>query len=286
MSESASTDRVQGPKADRLLLFGGPYSNLPALEALRSLAEEAGFGPDAVFCTGDVVAYAAEPEACVRLLRDWGCTVIMGNCEESLALDADDCGCGFEEGTACNALSANWFRYSRKHISAGSRAWMASLPRQLRMDWQGFRLGFCHGSPERINEFVFHSTPADRKTHWLADLGVDVMVGGHSGLPFIQPLPNGLWLNAGAIGMPANDGSPDTWFATLLKTGNDSLEAALHRLSYDWRSTQERMQAAGLPAGYANALETGLWPSEEVLPEHERHLRGLPIQITRLVFSR
>ena len=41
----------------------------------------------------------ADPVATVAAVRDWGISVIMGNCEESLGWNKDDCGCGFEEGT-------------------------------------------------------------------------------------------------------------------------------------------------------------------------------------------
>src|SRR5262249_6191085 len=45
------------------------------------------------------------PEETVSVLRDWGCHVIAGNCEEQLAAGGADCGCGFPEGSACDRLS-------------------------------------------------------------------------------------------------------------------------------------------------------------------------------------
>ena len=85
-----------------LLVFGGPYSNLRALAALRQRAGELGIPASQTICTGDVVAYCAEPEETTPAIRDWGCHVIAGNCEEQLAAAAEDCACGFEPGTECD----------------------------------------------------------------------------------------------------------------------------------------------------------------------------------------
>lgn len=71
-----------------------------------------------VICTGDVVAYCAEPEATVELLRRWGIHVVLGNCEESLGSGAPDCGCGFETGTVCSALSIDWYRFAVKQVGS------------------------------------------------------------------------------------------------------------------------------------------------------------------------
>ena len=92
-----------------LLVFGGPYSNLRVLAALRQRVGELGIPASQTICTGDVVAYCAEPEETTQAIRDWGCHVIAGNCEEQLAAVAADCACGFEPGTECDTLAKGWY---------------------------------------------------------------------------------------------------------------------------------------------------------------------------------
>ncbi|HKL26714.1 MAG TPA: metallophosphoesterase family protein, partial [Desulfuromonadales bacterium] len=58
-----------------VLIFGGPYSNLAATQAMRAKAEELEIPPERTICTGDVVAYCAEPRETVDLIRDWGVAV-------------------------------------------------------------------------------------------------------------------------------------------------------------------------------------------------------------------
>src|SRR3954471_19363580 len=138
-----------------VLVFGGSYSNLEATVALRREADRLGIGPDNIVCTGDVVAYCADPVATVAVVRDWGVPVIMGNCEESLGWSKDDCGCGFEEGTACEQLSIDWYSYANRALGAEDRSWMRSLPRRLEVTIGNRRLAVVHGSVDSINSFVF-----------------------------------------------------------------------------------------------------------------------------------
>ena len=88
-----------------VLIFGGPYSNLQATEAMAAEARRLSIAPGNIICTGDVVAYAGNPAATTDAIMDWGVATVMGNCEESFGAEADDCGCGFEEGTACDVMS-------------------------------------------------------------------------------------------------------------------------------------------------------------------------------------
>ena len=85
-----------------LLVFGGSYSNLRATQAMIAEAARRGIPPERTICTGDVVAYCAEPEETARAIADWGCHAIQGNCEQQLAEAAADCACNFESGSACD----------------------------------------------------------------------------------------------------------------------------------------------------------------------------------------
>ncbi len=98
-----------------ILIFGGVYSNLHALEAFINYTINLGISAKNVICTGDIVAYCAYAEDSVKLIREFGCHVLAGNCERQLAIKSDDCGCGFEEGSMCSLLSKSWLSFI--HIS-------------------------------------------------------------------------------------------------------------------------------------------------------------------------
>ena len=271
-----------GVITDRVLIFGGPYSNLAATEAMRRRAESDGFAPAQVICSGDLVAYCAEPEATLDLIRDWGIPVVMGNCEESLAFGEADCGCGFDEGSSCSTLALTWYRYADQRVSQPQRLWMRQLPRHIDFELGGKNFRVVHGSLNRINEFVFASSDEASKRAQISAAGVDAIVGGHSGIPFGQRLGGGLWLNAGVIGMPANDGGRHGWFMTIGQ-GAQGLEIDWHRLDYDAASSRRSTLAAGM-IEYGNALDSGLWPSMDVLPQRERAACGQPLDLPQIRF--
>jgi predicted phosphodiesterase len=264
-----------------VLLFGGPYGNLEATEALLDEAERRRIPPRRMICTGDIAAYAADPQGVADLLRREGVPVVMGNCEESLGLDAEACSCGFEEGTACERLAVAWYAYCRSALDGAARAWMRTLPRALVFEMAGRRFRVVHGSVMRINAFVFASTPEPEKADGIGRAGADAIVAGHSGIPFTQLLEGGLWHNPGVVGLPANDGTPRVWFSVVEpRAGAMRIEHV--PLAYDHARAANKMRAAGLPAGYAAALETGLWPSLDVLPPEEVALRGKAIRAAAL----
>lgn len=255
-----------------VLIFGGPYSNLQATQALRAQARQLGIPPDHVICTGDVVAYCGDPVATVTELCDWGCFVIAGNCERQLAQDAADCGCGFETGTACDLLSVKWYGHVARQLGQAERDWMAALPGMARFRHVGKEALVLHGGVTDIARFLFEATPVSEfqaELDALDALGLtrpDMILGGHCGIPFVRRIDTTEWVNAGVIGMPPNDRDRATRYVTL-----DRGRASIRRLDYDWRAARRAMERAGLTQGYHLALETGLWPSQDVLPESMRH---------------
>lgn len=263
-----------------LLVFGGPYSNLQATRAVLVEAARRGIPARRVVCTGDVVAYGADPAACCDLVMGSGIAAIAGNCEENLAASALDCGCGFEEGTACDLLSRAWYAHADREVTAAHRTWMAALPRRLELDLpDGRRLAVLHGGARDISRFLFASTPEADLADEIAATGCDGVIAGHCGIPFARRVGRGVWINAGAVGMPADDGTPRVWFAVLTPDAGQ-LRIKILPLDYDHAAAAAAMRAARLPEGYAAALGSGIWPSCDVLPPAERARRGVPLNPT------
>jgi predicted phosphodiesterase/pyruvate-formate lyase-activating enzyme len=272
--------RMDGP----VLAFGGPYSNLEATRAVLVEARRRAIPSERILCTGDVVAYGADAGATVALIRSAGIRAIMGNCEESLAAGAADCGCGYAEGSACDRLASEWYRHADRSLDREARLWMASLPRRLVIEVGGRRLAVIHGGARRINRFVFASTPAAIKRTELAAIDAEGVIAGHCGIPFTQVIDGKLWHNAGAIGLPANDGTPRLWFSLLAPT-EQGLRIEHLALAYDHDAAAAKMRACFLPEGYAAALHTGRWPSLDVLPQAEIAATGTPIEPGALLWT-
>ncbi len=253
-------------------VFGGVLSNLHALHALLDAVRHLGT-PPAMICTGDVAAYCADPEACAALIRETGIAVLAGNCEKQLAAEAGDCGCGFEEGSACDLLAPGWYAYVDARILPESRAWMATCPDRILFTQGGRRFAVIHGGATEISRFLFETSPEPAFRTEIAALRdqvgpFDAVLAGHSGIPFIRRFDAVDWINPGALGLPPHDGDPRTAYA-ILRDGIPEF----HRLSYDHRAAARAMKEAGLTQGYHETLRTGYWPSDDVLPAGQRRNR-------------
>ncbi len=265
-----------------IMVFGGPYGNLEATAALLAAAQRARIPPARMLCTGDLVAYCADPQATVDMIRGAGITVIMGNCDESLGQGAADCDCGFAKGSTCDILAVQWFAYASRVLDADAKAWMRTLPRQVALTLAGRRLVAVHGNANQINRFVFASTASAETLEACAHLDADGILGGHAGLPFTEITQDCLWHNAGVIGVPANDATPRVWYS-ILRPIDGGIAIEHCALEYDHRAAAAKMVARGLPRPYAEALVSGMWPADDILPDTERHRGGQPLA-THCVF--
>ena len=265
------------PIDGRALVFGGPYGNLQATQAVLAEAARRGIPAAHIICTGDLVAYCGDPAATIDLVRRAGIHVVMGNCDEQLGASGADCGCGFPEGSACERASAAWYAYADTHVDREARAWLSRLHRRIDLLIGGLRLAVIHGSVSRINQFVFASTPAAIKRREIDLAGTDGVIGGHCGLPFSQAIDGRLWHNAGVVGMPAHDGTPRGWFSVLTPE-RDGLRIEHAALAYDHAAAAAAMARADLPPDYREALASGMWPSCDVLPYREIRESGVAIE--------
>jgi diadenosine tetraphosphatase ApaH/serine/threonine PP2A family protein phosphatase len=252
----------------RLAFFGGVYSNSRALaEAIRGARR---WGADASHALGDFGAFGPHPDRVFPLLLESGVEAIQGNYEESLAADADDCHCGYTDPRD-NHFAQISYDYTRARTSPEWKRWMAALPMTRRLEVGGRRVLLVHGSPRRINEFLWESTsPVAFLEKLLADHAADVLVCTHTGLHWKRRLPSGrLVVNCGALGRPANDGRRNVWYARL-SFGRD-VEVEFAPVDYDHEAMAREMKEEGLPEEFIETIQTGWWTTcLEILPAKER----------------
>tara|TARA_R110002051_G_scaffold258937_4_gene318272 strand:+ start:8912 stop:10123 length:1212 start_codon:yes stop_codon:yes gene_type:complete len=264
-----------GTLSGKILIFGGIYSNLQALEALVQVAKKEGINADHCICTGDIVGYCAQPEETMQLFRSWGAKSIAGNVELQLFEGAEDCGCDFKEGSRCDDFSKLWYPFAKSRLTSKSILEMGALPNYLTFSYGGKKVAVIHGSHDHISEFIFESTPDEIKLKNHKVFDADVILAGHCGLPFSQQIDEKYWLNPGVIGMPANDGTPRVWYL-ILEIEKGILKYTHQYLEYDYVTTFNLMKANHLPLEYAETLTSGLWDNMEILPEKEKLLQGIP----------
>ena len=267
-----------GKISGKVLLFGGVYSNLQALEALKQIAEKEQITPQNCIATGDLIGYCAQPEEVVQLFKIWGAKSILGNVEIQLRDNAADCGCDFKEGSRCDSFSQLWYPYAQSKLSQNSLEYLKTLPNFINFKYLDKKITVVHGSYFNVSEFIFKSTDWQVKAPNFKATNSNVIVSGHCGLPFHHQQENNLWLNPGVIGMPANDGTPAVWYV-ILDDVNHTFKFTHKTLNYNYKLTSKLMQNGLLPEEYARTIVTGIWDNTEILPPIESGLQGFGIQL-------
>jgi predicted phosphodiesterase len=267
-----------GRKTGKMLLFGGVYSNLQALQSLMQVAQQHGVAPENCICTGDIIGYCGQPQKTLDLFKNWGAHGILGNVEIQLRDDQDDCGCDFTQGSRCDNFSEIWYAFAKANLHTSSKEYFKTLPDHIVFQYAGKKIGVLHGSYDHVSQFIFKSTHWKEKQASLDALKAEVIIAGHCGLPFVDQKVDTRWLNPGVIGMPANDGNLHTW--TMIIDDANGLEYQHIPLSYDHETAIKEMKKNQLPDEYAQTLETGIWDNMEILPEEERLLKGKKLELS------
>ncbi len=253
----------------RVAFLGGVYSNYLALrEALRIVR---GRGVDATFALGDFGAFGPHPDRTVEILRVEGVPAIQGNYEESLSSGAGDCHCGYTDPRD-NHFAQISYDYTRENTAGDHKRWMGTLPGHIRLTIGERRVLLCHGSPRKINEFLWRSmTPEPFLRKLLRDFETDLVVCTHTGLHWSRLVEPGRGIvNCGALGRPANDGRTNVWLG-IVEAEDGGLRVEHVPVECDHDRLAREMEAEGLPPEFVETIRTGWWTScLEILPAKER----------------
>jgi diadenosine tetraphosphatase ApaH/serine/threonine PP2A family protein phosphatase len=250
----------------RIAIFSDVHANLPALEAV--LAEIDAEDPGLVLCLGDLVGYATWPNEVVTEVRRRRIPTIAGNYDEGVGRASDDCGCAYRTEVE-RERGRRSIAFTNEVVTPGTRAYLRSLPRHLSLDLgtdaQPFRVLLVHGSPRKINEYLFEDRPDRSFLRLLTDAGADAMIFGHTHRPFWKRLRidgDGRVrhaVNTGSVGKP-KDGDPRACWTLVELPERPSpdapevLRVTFRRVEYDVERAARAIEESPLPDAFAHAL--------------------------------
>jgi predicted phosphodiesterase len=246
----------------RVAVISDIHSNLPALEAVLAAIDEA--APEELWCLGDVVGYAAQPDECTATVRERCDLCLLGNHDLAVLGELD-----ISSFSSAAAEAAQW---TRENASEESLAFLRSL------EPQGEREGIAmyHASPrDPIWEYVLSLEQAEQCME-AQDRRLALIGHSHVALFFARPdaeasgradvkgaqaddgaaldLKAGTWLiNPGSVGQP-RDGDPR---AAWLELDTEEETARYHRVPYEIDRAAEPIAAAGLPRHLGERLYIG-----------------------------
>ncbi len=235
--------------ADTVAVITDIHANLPAIEAALARIDELGI--EDIYCGGDLVGYGPHPNEVCALIAERGIPTIYGNYDYAIARDLEDCGCAYitPHDRELGQRSVDW---TLAHTDAASKAFMRELPFELRFVVGDAGVHLVHGSPRKVNEYLFEDKPASLYERLAAAESDPVLVFGHTHKPWVHEYGGVLFVNCGSVGKP-KDGDPRGAFAILAATGT-GVEVTIERVEYDAAAVAREVAASGLPAEFAHKL--------------------------------
>ena len=244
----------------RYALISDIHANLPALDAVLAHIQRDAF--DAIYHLGDLVGYGPWPNEVVERLRAAAIPGVAGNYDSTVATDYKHCGCRYEDARQ-EALSHISYDWTRRHVSASTKAWLGTLPfridvRPLGGHVSGPTLTLVHGNQTLNTVYVTE----DRSDDFLATMGAslgararDVVAFGHTHRPWHRIVGDIHFVNTGSVGRP-KDGD---WRASYvsLEISGAGIAVDIVRVEYDVDLAAVSVLDQGLPADLAEQLRSG-----------------------------
>jgi putative phosphoesterase len=255
----------------RIALFSDIHANLPALEGcLKSMEEQK---PDAIYCLGDLVGYNIWPNEVINEIRKRGIPAIAGNYDFGIGRTSDDCGCAYKTDKE-KEMGAVSISYTNSIVGQEERKYLRTLPAHIRIEFQlnndRLSLLLVHGSPRKINEYLFEDRDEKSMMRIIEGADADIMCFGHTHKPYHRILPvkpgeNAHYrhaINIGSVGKP-KDNNPKGCYVILTINSDsspskkDAVIVEFIRFDYDVEKAAKAVEESSLPNEYADMLRNG-----------------------------
>jgi putative phosphoesterase len=232
----------------RIAIISDIHGNLPALEAV--LPDVMKQRPDKVYCLGDLVGYGAAPNEVTERIWTEGIPTIMGNYDDGVGFDRDECGCAYRDPVD-QELGDRSLKWTRAQTTAKNKGYLRSLLKELRFEADGKRVLLVHGSPRKMNEYLFEDRALSSFQRLAASSNADIIAFGHTHKPYQKLVDGVLFVNAGSVGKPKDL----DWRACYVIL--DAGAVTFHRVNYDAAKAAAAIRATELPHEFADDIETG-----------------------------
>ena len=235
-----------------VLIISDVHGNYHALE---SVMKEVKY--DAMICSGDIVVDYPFPQQCIDTLKDSCTHICLGNNDYNVAFDQK----------ASDYISRQYAHLAKdldrntdltlELISNDSKKFLRELPRECKFVLDGISFYMNHTVPHlSLHHYLDKDTSDSELAEYYQNIRADVMVTGHTHMPYVKNLRDKVLVNPGSIGQP-RDGDPRASFA-IFDTITGRVE--LKRLEYDIAETSEHLKKLNFPAYSLYCLKNGFLP--------------------------
>ncbi len=177
------------------------------------------------------------------LVRDRGIPSLMGNYDQGIGFETGDCGCVYktDEQRAEGAVSLAW---TQEVATDEVKAYLRTLEDHFLLQTPAGDMLAVHGSPRRINEYLFEDRPASAMERMAREYPHPAILFGHTHIPYARHVGETTFVNVGSGGRP-KDGDWRVCYAIVDPGKTRGEDEALRRVC----ARALRLRAADRAAG-------------------------------------
>ena len=239
----------------RIGLIGDIHANLPALRVV--LDDLDSISVDMILNAGDLVGYGPFPNQVIDIVRERGIMSIMGNRDMDVCQSSDNPhSVEHSQGTlSAEQLKLASYGCTYRELTPENRLYLKSLPERLTVPIESHKILMVHDRFHPKTPTLRTNMPDSEFKKVAEMVPEDILVAGHTHIPFVRQVANKTFINTGSVGRSA-DGDIRAAYV-LLEVKKDCVTAQIKRLSYDIEETIRAIQTSDLPDEFALMFRYG-----------------------------
>ncbi len=243
----------------RIAVISDIHSNIYALnEVLEDIKKR---NIDLIVCTGDLVGYGTRPNEVIQTLKNKKILTIMGNYDEAIGNFKIVCGCDYKDPKDAEKAGLS-MHFTSQETTPENKAFLRNLPKEATFTFNNKTIRFVHGSTRFINEYLKeNSNEADEV---MSELVEDILVCGHTHIPYVKYYGEKILVNAGSVGKPKTN-NPNANYVIIdiknedqLSKTSSSVEVEIIEVEYDFEKLAKEIEENEiLPNDFARLIRQG-----------------------------
>lgn len=235
----------------RIAVIADIHSNVYALEeVLRDLKKR---NVGLTVCTGDLVGYGTRPNEVIDTLRKENILTIMGNYDEAIGNFKIICGCDYPDPQDAQKAAMS-MHFTGEETTNENKEYLRNLPREATFTFNNKTIRFVHGSTRVINEYLKENSKEAEEV--MGDLVEDILVCGHTHIPYAKYYGDKLLVNAGSVGKPKTN-RPDANYV-IIDIEDSSVKVEIIDVAYDFEKMAKEIEENEiLPNDFARLIREG-----------------------------
>ncbi|OON97573.1 MAG: hypothetical protein ATN36_02930 [Epulopiscium sp. Nele67-Bin005] len=226
----------------KLAFFSDIHGNVEAFKAVIEDIRSKDIDFENVFCLGDSVGYGPRPNEVINLIRDLKITSVLGNYDSAVA-----------SNMSTPSRTNNAYDWTVAYLTPENKEFIRNFEDGISVVRNKKSFFLRHGSLFSNSEYIFEDD-TQRQMDMAHYLDEDVIVMGHTHLPYAKEVNGKIFINTGSVGKP-KDGDNRACYCVV--NVEDEISVEFFRLDYDIDKVIEEINQSELPNTIGMLLKMG-----------------------------